>query len=122
MDLHIPWILSAYCGYQEYIRILWISIVLVTLRATYLIMSVLSFTSTHLVYVTVAAQVSEKYIHVALIYTTDNTFTFLPIKHLVNQIGEPTTPHKLAIRTKTSVSNMCVLFCTCVVQKKTAHV
>ena len=32
-------------------------------------------------------------------YTTDHIFTVLPIKHLVNQDGEPTTPHKLATAT-----------------------
>ena len=47
VDLHIPWILSAFCGYiyilwilsafcgyHEYICILWISFVLVLLRST----------------------------------------------------------------------------------------
>ena len=29
-------------------------------------------------------------------YTTDNIFTVIRIKHLVNKDGEQTTPHKLA--------------------------
>ena len=29
-------------------------------------------------------------------YTTDHIFPFLSIKNLVNQVGEPNTPHKLA--------------------------
>ena len=55
-------------------------------------------------------------------YTTDHIFTVIPIKHLVNQDGEPTMPHKLTTRTKLQVSNLRVLLCTCVVQKSTAHV
>ena len=34
------------------------------------------------------AQVSDKYIHFALMYTTDYIFPVLPIKHLVNKDGE----------------------------------
>ena len=34
----------------------------------------------------------------------------LTIKHLINQDGEPTTPHKLGTGTEPSVSNLCVLF------------
>ena len=70
----------------------------------------------------VNAQVYDKYIHFASIYTTNHISPFLPIKHLVNQNGELTTPHKLATVTKTSVSNPCVLFCPFVVRKATAHV
>ena len=36
-----------------------------------------------------------EFIHFSLMYTTDHIFTGTPIKHLVNQGGEPTTPHKL---------------------------
>ena len=54
----------------------------------------------------VHAQVSDKYIHFLLMYTTDHIFPVLPIKHLVNQDGEPTTPQKLATGTKPSVSNL----------------
>ena len=47
--------------------------------------------------------VYDKCIHFSIMYTTDHIFTVLPIKHLVNQDGEPTTPHKLATTTKPSV-------------------
>ena len=46
----------------------------------------------------------------------------LPIKDLINEGGDPTTPHKLATGTKHSVSHLRVLFCPCVVRKDTAHV
>ena len=55
-------------------------------------------------------------------YTTDNIFLVIPIKYLINEDGDPTTPHKLATVTKSSVSNLRVLFCPCVVRKSTAHV
>ena len=70
----------------------------------------------------VYVQVSDEYIHLALMYTDDHIFTMLPTKHLVNQDVEQTTPHKLETGTKIFVSNLCVLFCTCVVRKATAHV
>ena len=70
----------------------------------------------------VQSRVSEKYIDFAFMYTTDNIFHVLPTKHLVNQDGEPTTPHKMSTGTKTSVSNLCVLFCPFVLHKATAHV
>ena len=54
----------------------------------------------------VNAQVSDKYIHFALMYTTDNISPILPIKHLVNQDGELTTPHKLETGTKFSLSTL----------------
>ena len=66
--------------------------------------------------------VSDKCKHFALMYTTDQTLPVLPIKHLVNQDGEPTTPHKLETGTKPSVSNLRLLFCPWVVQKSTAHI
>ena len=69
----------------------------------------------------VHAWVSDEYIHFALIYITDHIFIVIPIKHLVNKNGEPTTPHKLAIGTKSSVSNLCVLFFLYVVLKATAY-
>ena len=53
---------------------------------------------------------------------TGHIYTALPIKHLVKKCGEPTTPNKLATDAKSSVSNLRVLFCPCVVQKATAHV
>ena len=55
-------------------------------------------------------------------YTTNHIFPVLPIKHLVNQDGEPTIPQKMVTDIKISVSNLCVLFYPCVVQKSTAHV
>ena len=70
----------------------------------------------------VHARVLEAYIHFALMYTTDYIFLVLPIKDLINEDGDPTTPHKLATGTKTSVSHLRVLFCPCVVRKATAHV
>ena len=55
-------------------------------------------------------------------YTTYHIFPFLPIKYLINEDGDPTTPQKLATGTKPSVSHLRVLFCPCVVRKATAHV
>ena len=70
----------------------------------------------------VHARVLELYVHFASMYTTYHIFSFLPIKHLINEDGDPTTPHKLATGTKPSVSHLRVLFCPCVVRKATAHV
>ena len=58
----------------------------------------------------VHTRISDKYIHLALMYTTDHIFHVLPIKHLVNKYGEPTMLHNLETGTKLSVSNLCVLF------------
>ena len=55
-------------------------------------------------------------------YTTDHISPVIPIKHLLNQGGEPTTPCKLGTVTKPSVSNPWVLFCTFVVRKETSHI
>ena len=70
----------------------------------------------------VHARVSEVYVNFTLMYTTDHIFLVLPIKDLKNEVGDPTTPHKLATGTKYSVSHLRVLFCPCVVHKATAHV
>ena len=70
----------------------------------------------------VHAQVSDEYVPFALIYTTDHIFSVLTINHLVNQYGEPITPHKLATDIKPSVSNLCVLLCPYVIQKTTKYV
>ena len=67
-------------------------------------------------------RVPEVYVHFALMYTTDHIFTVLPIKDLINEDDNPTTPHKLATGTKPSVSHLRVLFCPCVVRKDMAHV
>ena len=55
-------------------------------------------------------------------YTTDHIFPVLQIKDLINEDGDPKTPHKLATGTKPSVSHLRVLFCPCVVRKATAHI
>ena len=70
----------------------------------------------------VHARVLEAYVHVTLMYMTDHIFPVLPIKDLINEDGDPTTPQKLATGTKPSVSHLRVLFCRCVVRKATAHV
>ena len=70
----------------------------------------------------VHAKVPEVYVHFALMYTTDHTFPVLPIKDLINEDGDPTTPHKLATGKKPSVTHLRALFCPIVVRKNTAHV
>ena len=70
----------------------------------------------------VHARVPEVYVHFTLMYTTDHIFPVLTIEDLINKDGNPTTPHKLATGTKSSVSHLRVLFCPCVVQKAMAHV
>ena len=70
----------------------------------------------------VHARVSEAYIRFALMYTTYHIFLVLPIKYLINEDGDPTTPHNLATGTKPSVLYLRELFFPCVVQKATAHV
>ena len=62
----------------------------------------------------VHARVPENYIHFALMYTTDRIIPVLPIKDLINEDGDPTTPYKLATGTKPSVSHLRVLFFPCV--------
>ena len=47
----------------------------------------------------VQTRVSEKYIHLALMYTTYNIFTVIPIKHLVNHEGEPNKPDRVVTGT-----------------------
>ena len=70
----------------------------------------------------VHARVPEVYVHFTLMYALDHIFPVLPIKDIINEDGDPTTPHKLATGTKPSMSNLCMLFCPCVVRKATAHV
>ena len=48
----------------------------------------------------VNARVPEVYVHFELLNTTDHIFMVLPIKYLINEDGDPTTPHKLATGTK----------------------
>ena len=38
------------------------------------------------------------YVNFELMYTTYHIFLVLPIKYLINEDGNPTTPHKLATR------------------------
>ena len=52
----------------------------------------------------------------------DHIFLIIPIKYLINKDGESIKPFKLATDTKPSMSHLCVLFFSCVVQKSTAHV
>ena len=66
--------------------------------------------------------VPEVYVHFALMYTTYHIFPVLPIKYLINEDGNPTTPHKLATRTKPPVSPLRLLSCPYNVRKATAHV
>ena len=70
----------------------------------------------------VHARFPEVYVHFALMYTTDHIFPVLLINDLINEDGDPTTPHKLATGMKPSVSHLRVLFCPCVVRKATEHV
>ena len=65
----------------------------------------------------VHARFSEAYIHFALMYTTDHIFPVLLIKDLINEDGDPTTPHKLETGKKPSVSHLHVLYFPCVVRK-----
>ena len=70
----------------------------------------------------VHARVSEAHIRFTLMYTSDNIFLVLPIKYLIYEDDDPTTPFKLATGKKPSVSHLRVLFRPYVVQKPTAHV
>ena len=70
----------------------------------------------------VHGRVLEAHIHFVLIYTTDHIFLVLPIKDMINEDSDPTTPFKLATGTKPSVSYLRVLFFPCVVLEATAHV
>ena len=65
----------------------------------------------------VHARVPEVYVHFSLMYTTDHIFLVLPIKYIINEDGNPTTPQKLETGTKPSVSYLSVIFCLCVVRK-----
>ena len=55
-------------------------------------------------------------------YTIDHIFPVITIKHLADKYVEATMPHKLAMGTKPSVSNLRVLFYKCVVWKATLYV
>ena len=64
----------------------------------------------------------EAYIYFALIYMVDHILPVIPIKDLINEYGNPTTPLKLATCKKPSISHLRVFFFTCVVRKAIAHV
>ena len=70
----------------------------------------------------VHARFLEAYIHFAFMYMTDHIFPVRPIKDLINEDSETTTPFQLATGAKPLVSHLRVLFCSCVVRKATAHV
>ena len=70
----------------------------------------------------VHARVFEVYIDFAFMYTIDHIFTVIPIKDMIKEDGDTTTPFKLTTGTKTSVPNLRVSFFPCVVPKATAHV
>ena len=70
----------------------------------------------------VHARAPEVYVHFELMYTTYHIFPVLPIKDLINEDGDPTTPQKLATGMKPSFSHSRVLFFPCVVRKATVHV
>ena len=70
----------------------------------------------------VHARVSESYIRFSFIYTTYHIFPVLPIKYMINEDGDPTTPYKITTGKKPSVLYLRVLFCPFVVRKATAHV
>ena len=70
----------------------------------------------------VHARVLEANVHFAFMYLTDHIFLVIPIRDLINEDGDPTTPHKIATGTKPSVSHLRVLYCPCIVRKTMAHV
>ena len=70
----------------------------------------------------VHARVPELYVHFSLMYTTYHIFLVLPIKDLINEDGNPITPHKLATGTKPSVYHLRLLFFPCVVRKAKVHI
>ena len=55
------------------------------------------------------------------VHRSRHVFMVLPIKDLINEDGEPTTPFRLSTGAKPSVSHLHVLFFLCVVRKATAH-
>ena len=48
-------------------------------------------------------RVLEVYINFALIYISDHIFSVIPIKDVINEDDDPTTPFKLATGTKPSI-------------------
>ena len=70
----------------------------------------------------VHGRVWESSIHFALMYLTDHIFLVLPIKDLINEDDDLTTPFQLATGKKPSISHLYVLFCPCDIQKASTHV
>ena len=58
----------------------------------------------------VHARVLGAYINFALMYMADHIFTALPIKDLINEEGDLTTPFKLATGKKHSILHLSVYF------------
>ena len=63
----------------------------------------------------VHARVFESYINFAFMDTSYHILPVLPIKDLTNKVFKPTTSFKHATGKKTSVSNLCALFCLCAI-------
>ena len=62
----------------------------------------------------VHARVPENDIHFALMYTTGHIFPVLPIKYLINEDGDPTTPYNIGNRYETfSVTFTCFILSVC---------
>ena len=70
----------------------------------------------------VNARLLEAYVHLILLYTPNHIFPVLPIRDLINEDGDTTTPHKLATGTKLLVSHVRMFIYPCVVQEAMAHV
>ena len=66
-------------------------------------------------------RVLEVYVHFALMYMIDQIFPVLPIKDIINNYGNPTTPHNPATGTKPSVSYLHVFVSMCAVDLRTTH-
>ena len=58
----------------------------------------------------VHAKVLEVYINLAIMYMTNHIFPVLPNKFLIEKDDKPTTPFKVSIGTKPSVSHLRVSF------------
>ena len=68
----------------------------------------------------VHAQVSEDYIHFALMYTADHIFLVLSIKDLINKDNDLTTPFKLATG-KNLQYRIYMFYCFHVLYEKLLH-
>jgi hypothetical protein len=59
--------------------------------------------------------------HQAIMYSVE-IFNILPVKHLVDEGGTPTTPSQLFLGTKPMLSHFCVLGCPAVAKKWVTHI